>query len=213
GQPPGRLQHAIRRNHLEFQLDHLAADPGVDGPAFVYTHIVAPHPPFLFRADGAYRPSAAEMTVADGSAWQMMHRRHGDPYAEVYEEGYVDQVAYFGARLTEVVDAILERTGGNAAIVILSDHGPGARLEWSSPSQTDVKERMSILAAVHLPGGDYAGFNDNLTAVNVLRLVFDAVLGTDLGRLRDRAYYSRWSRPYDPIDVSRTSRGTPARSK
>jgi len=213
GQPPGRLQHALRRHHLQFQLDRLAADPGVRGPAFVFAHLVAPHPPFVFRADGSYRPSAAEMSTADGSAWQVMHRRHDDPYGEVYQEGYADQVAWFGARLTEVVDAILERTGGNAAIVILSDHGPGARLEWSSPSKTDVKERMSILAAIHLPGGDRVAFDDDLTSVNALRLVFDAVLGTDFGRLPDRVYFSRWTRPYDLVDVTRSSRGTPARKR
>ena len=69
------------------------------GPTFTFAHVVAPHPPFVFAADGSYRPERARAAFADGNGWRSLAR----PYHEDYGEGYVAQVAWLDAELPRVL--------------------------------------------------------------------------------------------------------------
>ena len=92
--------------------------------------------------------------------------------------------------------------GTPAIVLIHSDHGPGLQLEWESPAETNMRERMSILLAVRFPGDGGATISDRTTLVNVYRTVINRALGTGLPLLEDHAYFSTWTRPFVYVDVT-----------
>jgi hypothetical protein len=87
-------------------------------------------------------------------------------------------------------------------IILQADHGPGAYLDYESMEHTCLKERFSILNAYYFPGQDRDILYTSVTPVNSFRMLFDSYFNTDLGLIKDRSYYSPWSRPYDFIDVT-----------
>jgi hypothetical protein len=216
GFPRARLQHELRRWHVSNALSAVAADQGEEGPVFVYAHIVAPHPPFLWQPDGSYRPAASWMSFDDASTWLKSNKAERRAvYGESYSDGYRASLAFLGTALVETVDEIIARDPA-AVIVLVADHGPGRHTKRWSQEESNVWERMSILSAYRVPGADDRLFNDHITPVNGLRLAVDNALGTNMGRLADKSLFSVWKRPYDFSDVTNELRRTdrrPTRSK
>ena len=138
-------QAAWHRDRVRFAFDRLgrlreslrgARGFRPEAPQFVFAHIVAPHPPFVFAADCGDGPAAPFYTMADGSD---LIGPEGISRAQ-YVARYRDQIACVNAMLRRMLDALVPRpgagaaAGGRPAIVILqSDHGPGSRLLWEDP--------------------------------------------------------------------------------
>jgi hypothetical protein len=202
GGGPGDLSFALHRRHLRHTLDALPGAAG-EGPTYVFAHLLAPHPPFVFRADGTPAASDRAFAFADGDHWTAGARRHGDDYIK----GYREQALWLDARLRVTLERILERDPG-AVILLYSDHGPGAHLHWEDPGTTDLRERLGILFAVRWPGGDYASLYPTITPVNGIRILLDQLLGAALPRIEDRIWFSTWDRPYAFIDVTAELDGT-----
>lgn len=167
-----------------------------DGPAFVFAHIVPPHHPFRFAADGGL-PEPAGSGV------------------EARKAAYVEQVQYVNGKIEELVDDLLSREGPRPVIIIQGDHGPSyagnpASREASpgkrEPVDEYVQERSGILNAYYLPApdGGTVSLYEGISPVNSFREVFDLYLGTGMERLPDRIYYSTYSRPFDFRDVTDT---------
>lgn len=194
GYPQQRLSHAVRRHTIETVLDDLPRGDRDPGPTFVYAHIVAPHPPFVFAEDGRYRRSRSRMFFGDGSTWW----KYAKKYKESYEDGYRAQLTYISRRVTEAVDGILANAERPPVILIQGDHGPGSHLVWTEPDQTDMHERMGILSAYLVP--DPSALWPTITPVNSFRVVLNQVLGTDIPKADDRSWFSGFSTPYDLRD-------------
>ena len=194
----GALPMYLHRRHIDWTLAHLAANaPDGSQPALVFAHILAPHPPFAFDADGGARRTRMPALLGDGDMWHRMAATTG----ERYESGYLDTLRALNTRVTTAVKAIAARER-RAIVLIHSDHGPGSGVEWERPDRTDVRERLSILTAVRFPDGEAAAVSSDLTLVNVYRAVLNRALGTAVPRLEDRSYHSTWERPFDFIDVT-----------
>ncbi|MFQ5924122.1 MAG: hypothetical protein ACE5M4_14890, partial [Anaerolineales bacterium] len=111
------------RERLLYVFDQLERLPSEPGPKFVFAHIVSPHRPFVFDAEGN--------PVDDDYDWA-----RSNIGLDAYKAGYREQVLYVNGRIEEIVDEILERSAVPPVIVIQGDHGPE---EGSS------QDRMSIL--------------------------------------------------------------------
>ena len=114
----------------------------------------------------------------------------------------MDQLMYTNRRLQSTLDEILSRSAEPPIIILQSDHGPGSRLDWGDPYDTDLKERLSILNAYYLPGKGSTELYAGITPVNTFGVILDLYFGTDCGLLQDDSYFSTWSRPYAFIDVT-----------
>jgi len=161
-----------------------------EGPIFVFAHILVPHGPFVFRADGSFQDTDAAAT----------HTEH---------ENYLGQIAFVNARIRELVDAILSHypEGQQPVIVIQGDEGPyPARtqphgFDWSQATDAELNEKMRILNAVYAPGCD--GFYPSETPVNTFRIIFNCYFDTRLPLLTDRSYaYRDQAHLYDFIEVT-----------
>jgi hypothetical protein len=196
GEERGSLSFALHRRHLLHTLETLPRAAG-EGPTYVFAHLLAPHPPFVFRADGSPAASDRPYVLADGDHWRARERRYGDDYVT----GYTEQTLWLDAQLRFTLEQILERDPG-AAILLHSDHGPGAHLDWEDPGASDLRERMAILFAVRWPGGDYSSLYPAITPVNGVRILLNHLLGAELPLIEDRLWFNTWDRPYTFIDVT-----------
>lgn len=159
---------------------------GSSRPCFVFSHILSPHPPFVFDAQGNPVDPPTHTFGAVAS-----HRE------------YVEQLAFTNMQLGKVVDTILSSTRRPSVIILQGDHGPGTEWFRQEVSFSErVHDRFGILNAIYLPPGVDAGLYDTMTPVNTFRLILDRYFHTNLGRLEDRCYLSEYAAPYAFLDVS-----------
>jgi len=108
---------------IEFALDslpRLAAEPGLK---FVFVHIIAPHPPFVFGPEGEPVYDKYPFNLLDGDAFPGTR--------ESYARGYIDQLTYINQRLKEVIPALKKASASPPIIILQADHGPGKGLVWN----------------------------------------------------------------------------------
>jgi Sulfatase len=180
--------------HTLHKLPELAR---LGGPKFVFAHVLAPHPPFVFGRHGESVQPNEQFTLWDGP-----RPAESIPVSqEQYRAGYTHQLEFISKKVLETVDAILSNSQRKPIIIIQGDHGPRLRMNWEDPQETDHRETLSILNAYLLPGGSadlYAG----ITPVNTFRLIFNHYFGTHLKPLPDRSFFASWLHPYRFLDVT-----------
>jgi phosphoglycerol transferase MdoB-like AlkP superfamily enzyme len=93
----------------------------MDGPKYVFAHVVSPHPPFVFDQSGQPIDSQRSYNIGDGDDYQ------GD--LDEYLVGYSGQVQFINHEMEQVIDAILANSSSPPIIIIQGDHGPGSRLD------------------------------------------------------------------------------------
>ena len=196
----GRFGHPLlydrHREMMQFPLETLPEIAREPGPKFVYAHLLAAHPPFVFEKDGApYNPNRRFSLMIMGEM-------------EEHMVGYRNQVEYMNHRLMETIDGILANSARTPVIILHGDHGPGSRLNPGAIENSDLHERLSILNAYLLPGRDAeTALRPGISPVNSYRVVFNEYLGGDFELLEDRCYVSEFLTPYRFIAVE-----TPGRS-
>lgn len=191
--------HDWHRERILYTFDNLADASEPRGPTFVFAHIIAPHPPFVFGRHGERIDPELQFVLADGS--HLIGRR--GMTRDEYVAQYRGQIMFINSRVRGAVDAILSTSQRPAIIVLQADHGPGSMLDWDDPDNTDLEERLSVLNAYYLPNGGDKYLYDGITPVNTFRVIFNHYFGTDLELLDDESYFSTAARPYAFINVTR----------
>jgi hypothetical protein len=190
------MPYDTHRQHILFTFETLQNVPALDGDYFVYAHIIAPHPPFVFDERGEAVTHTEPFTLNDASHYLKDHSQKN------YIAGYRRQIQYVNWRLLETIDAILTRSTTPPVIIIQGDHGPGAHLHWGSLEKTIPAERFGILNAYYFPDQDYASLYPSISPVNSFRLLFNQFFEGDYALLPDRHYYSSWSLPFAFTEVT-----------
>ncbi len=154
------------RTQLIFNsMDRLAAMPG---PKFVFIHVIAPHPPFVFGPDGS--------TVDPG----LFLNAAGQYTADKYAQGYQNMVTFLNKKVESAVATLITKSATPPVIILQGDHGPW--LQTGSDS-------FRILNAYYLPGHEDRLY-PTISPVNTFRLILDSYLGADYPLLQDITYYS-----------------------
>ena len=162
------------------------------GPFFMFVHIMAPHPPFVFGPGGEPIEPDYLFSMVDAD------RLHGcgDEARTAYISRYRDQLAYLNSRILAAVDAILAVSPEPPVIVLQGDHGSRAYSDFDDPQASYFKESLAILNAYLLPGGGGASVHPGISPVNTFRLIFRHYFGADLEPLPDTSAWTTWRRPY-----------------
>jgi hypothetical protein len=155
-------------------------------PMFVLTHVVSPHPPFVFASDGTERIGQNVFTYFDGDGFPGTR--------EEYVTGYRQQATFILNRMVALIERIVARSP-DAIIVVHSDHGPGLGLVNTDTIATDARERLAIFSAYY-DGGRSEEVPDDISPVNALRWALRAGLQADIPLLPNRSYLSDYLRPY-----------------
>jgi hypothetical protein len=168
--PDVNYPNQTHRQRVLFTLEKLAELPdSVNSPKFVFAHIVAPHEPFVFDAQGQMVTLPETLDEA------------------TYRSAYRDEVIYLNQRVGEMLREIIDRSATPPVIILQADHGH----VMAAPEQ-----RMQILNAYYLPGGEHSVLYPQITPVNTIRLIFNRYFGGQLDLLEDHSYYSVYETPF-----------------
>ncbi len=186
----------LLRTHTLFQLDALADSVERPGPTFVFAHLLLPHSPWRFNADGSI-PSADDIA------------------SRTRDENYLQHVQFTNMRIIQVLDRLLDVPPGEEPVIIVqADEGEfpiefarnQVRFDWLNARDDQVQRKFGILNAMRLPGVDPAavGFHDRITPVNAFRIVFNAYFDAGLPLLPDTTYLSpNYIRMFDFVPYDR----------
>ncbi len=163
-------------------------------PICVFAHIVCPHPPFVFAADGKPLDQGERFTLFDGNDW--------GSDKETYRKLYAGQLLYLNQLVRKMVAGILQRPGRPKILVIQSDHGPGSKLDWQNIDQTDLRERFAILNAIYFSDGDYSRLYPEITPINTFRTIVNRITGEKLELLPDRSFFAPWIGRYRFVEIT-----------
>lgn len=172
----------------------LSKMPAIEGPKFVFAHMIIPHPPYYFDEDGGMPP---KILGAEGgkNAW-----------AE--KEAYVKQLIFLNKKIKAFLDKIESGSSTPPVIILQGDHGTEATFshgQRSRASTTDemMEERMSIFNAYCLPQGGKKALYSSISPVNTFRVLFNYYFNADFELLEERSYFSSYERPFEFIAVNR----------
>lgn len=166
-----------------------AADAG-DAPKFAFTHVGSPHNPVIFNRDGGPAPQYAYL----------------DPL-EIFpserprvDEAYLDQQVYVHQEALRVVDAILANAKEPPVIILMSDHGSWFRIGTDYDETSDLRERFSTLFAASTPGRQHL-FPDSVSIGQILPILFNAYLGTEIEVPESRYFFSRTADIFELTEI------------
>lgn len=156
------------------------------GPKFVFAHMLMPHHPLVFNAEG-------------GPADPTLSR----------DERYLEQLRFTNQRIGQAVDTILKTDPGNPPIIILAaDEGEYPKTAQGSDysvraDDRALRKKTNILAAFYYPDRRYDRLYREITPVNFFRVTFNEFLGTELDLRPDRIRTVRsTAHPLDWVDVT-----------
>ncbi|MBI5708046.1 MAG: hypothetical protein HZC36_13775 [Armatimonadetes bacterium] len=160
-------------------------------PRFVMAHVLAPHPPFVFKEDGTFTAPKRAFAYYDGSDFMISGGTQ-----EEYASGYAAQVKALNRMLLQTIDAILANGDREAVILLQGDHGPKLGLDQNLIEKTDLGEVLPILLAARGPDPLKSELLPDMTPVNLTRTVARTIFGQSMEPLPNRSYYSPWLYPY-----------------
>ncbi len=141
-------------------------------PIFVFSHILIPHPPYLFSSEGepvsSVRPQGLE-------SWED-------------KDGYINGVKFSNKKIKQIVDELLTNTENPPVIIIQADHGFGFDFDPSNPNNDGIEQKMSIFSAYYLPGIEKSLPRDVITPVNTFRIIFNSYFNADYNLLENKMY-------------------------
>ena len=166
------------RKLIDGSFSKLTNDYSFGKPYFIFAHIICPHGPYVFNAEGRPLPIV---------------------FNQYYTTRCLAQLEYANKMILRTVDKI---NNGKNVIIIQSDHGFNIFADGSTldKSKNNLEITYGIFNAWYLPANSY-GIQIPKTSVNTLRFVADRYLKTNLGSLPNRSIYYD-DKTGDSLDVT-----------
>ena len=173
-----KMQYLIDAAYVEYRdriLYDLETLPGIaeeSGAKFVFAHILAPHPPFVFDREGNF--------IYRRTPFSLNSDPEGYDFYE-FSDAYYDEILYLHTRVLDVVDEILAKSATPPIIIIQGDHG--------IPRTAHRNAQYEIYNAIYVGGNDIEGIYSTISPVNNFRVIFNQLFGTGYQLLPDESYY------------------------
>ena len=155
-----------------YMFDSMESIPQRQGNYFVYAHIIAPHGPYVYRADGSFN------YPLDSNDEKVL---------------YAEAVTYLNKRVLELVDTLQSESDVEPIIIIQSDH--------AIHQMSTGLEKHKILSAYYLPGTLTTPPYATLTPVNNFRIIIRNYFDPSMELLPDILYVRLENNP-EPVDSS-----------
>lgn len=170
----------VSRGRLEaFEASIVEVANGT-GPKFIFAHLLSPHPPYLFDGDG----KPVSRSVARQSVFWDQRLPDG-------RFAYIEQIRYLNTMMLKLSDQLLRHSTRKSIVILLGDHGPYLSTEGSAEKKLSAKwvsTRYPILLAVRFPQERPSFLRQEISPVNLFRMVFDVYFGTRLGQLPEKRF-------------------------
>lgn len=167
-----------RREVILSGLANLEAGPTFPGPKFFFVHLVSPHYPYLFDANGQSVNYPAPSTFADKQVLP----------GEVTWTRYRDQMTFLDREMVRIVRELVRNSPVEPVIVIQSDHGPATNFDRAAPTPLALFNRSAILSAIYLPERCRQDYYPTISSVNTFRIVFNCLFAAGMPMASDRSY-------------------------
>jgi len=141
-------------------------------PFFVYSHHRTPHEPFTRDSDGNYIKYPEKFNETD---------------KETATKRYVYQLEYTNKKITESISKILS-VESKPIIILVSDHG-WEQFASEPPTNEELIQWYSNFEAFYLPGINNYESYQNISLVNIFRVIFNDYFETDLEILENKVFY------------------------
>ena len=167
-------------------------------PVFVWSHIMLPHFPLIFGANGE--------PITPGESLLVMNNPHvfeGTDSSWNIKQQFLQQLQFANKKSIKLIDKILENEK-QSIIIIQSDHGSAFDVDLDDPTDDDVHQRLSNINAIYFPDEKPREIlmNDP-TNVNTFRIVFNSYFGSDYDILEDKIYWNlSFKKPFWFKDVT-----------
>ncbi len=170
------------RQIIRYQFQTLPEVARKPGQKFVFSHILNPHPPFVFDQNGGPINPDYPYTLSYSK------RLLGTP--EEYEASYVAQLKYDNSMILKMIDGILANSAYPPIIILQGDHGPGVFADFDDLNKMCLYERYSILNAYYFPDPRPETIPADIGPVNTFRLIFQQYFGLDTPLLPEKRFFS-----------------------
>lgn len=187
--------YEMHRQRILYQFQFIPQVEDQASPRFVFAHILAPHQPYVFMADGSPYNADQDFRLNEGDDVAPQLER------QVAIQGYHNQAIFISSQAEILVEKLLQ-LDPQPIIILQSDHGSSVYYSGSDVNETNIPERYGILNAYYFPGQDYSKLYASVTPVNTFRIIFNQYFGTQFDLLEDQSYWMRMSRPGEPINVT-----------
>ncbi len=156
-------------DHIRTVRYTLATLPGtatLPGPKLIYGHIVVPHKPFIFDAQGGINTDTR------------FYQNNGDAInPDFYKQGYIGQTEFINSQIIPVLKDILRYSQKPPIIILMGDHGYQVKDTY-----------FENLLALYLPDGKASAVYPSMSLVNVYRTIFDQYFGETYPLLPDESF-------------------------
>ena len=197
------LYWQCQRSRLMFE--DIRTAPDNDKPKFHFAHFLIPHPPFVTHESGRCLEK-------------------GEALARTRAQNYAGQLVYANGQILATVDALLAAPGLKPIIILQADEGPwpekyareeataigrdASKVDWSTVSPGDLKEKMAILSAFYAPNIRPDSLSPEITPVNTFRFILRDYFNVAIEPLPDRfMVYENETNLYHFKDVTEILRG------
>jgi hypothetical protein len=144
-------------------------------PRFVFVHVMAPHPPYVFGADGEDR-EAQPCFPTDCDLWNGVHL-----YGNYPEPDVRDQVEFINREVSQATRDVIASSQRDPVVIVMSDHGHRFDLD-------DRHEMLRSFFIAHTP--DHSSlFPASVTPVNLMPRLFNAYFGAALKLVHEDSYW------------------------
>jgi hypothetical protein len=192
GTTAGCLFQPSRVDYHRHALESIQDAARLEGPKFVFWHLLLPHNPFVFDRHGNVTQAAYSRMDTDD---------------EGRKQPYVEQLMFVNRKVLEIVDHLQKSSKTPPVILIQGDHGPmtrqparssGNQAAWLPSSA----ERMPILNAYGVPEPVRRRIYPSITPINSFRILLSELFGADLPLLEDRSYFCHYLKLIEMKDVT-----------
>ena len=169
----GQQIHEQKRQQIFCIFDELIQiTEKTKGPVFVFTHIMAPHPSWVFDSDGDKPVELVSVKSKDINKRKL---------------AYIAQMEFANKKVIESINKILSESESEPIIIILSDHGTRIVEDKQTADERDVIKYGNFMA-FYLPNYNES-FGYPKTPVNVFRIIFNSYFNGEFEILEDRVFY------------------------
>lgn len=180
-----RLMQWKRIQYIFEKLEEIAR---VEGPKFVFVHMLVPHDPYVFSRNGEF----------------LSREEENEGY---FRDNYINQLIFINKKTKQLLDRLLSDTKNPPVIVLQSDEGPYPSrypdYNFQAMSAGELREKMGILNAYYLPNEEKDVLYPSITPVNSFRLIFNLYFGAHYELLPDESYiFTDEKHPYKFINVT-----------
>ena len=169
---------SLRRERINYALDHIPDYAPEDGHYFLFSHIYLPHIPFL------YGPEGEELKY---------HKNINLYWYEVEQDNYIKyynyQIDYLNKKILDTIDTILANSKKPVVIVLQADHGDEKYLDRDAPTSQGINVRSAIFNAIYFSDQSYDELYPTMTPVNTFRVILNHWFGTQYPLLNDKVFF------------------------